>query len=200
MYLCRFAVLLRLHRSLFFKLACVHPQEQLLVSVGDVVSLVCQIESRRRAAYIVADLKDKFGERFIYCRITGYSRHVRTRRRLEGAIFRRDDTVSLVCVRVVCLRIFSGDHGSRPLQVPMATADQLECVLQSLGNHTSVDDGTVTDYRVSDRAAWLHKQIVGVQNGDLTGWRRTATDRQLQDELSPHLANSTPSDTVSSPT
>ena len=47
-----------------------------MVSIGDLVALVCQIDCRRRAAYIVADLKDKFHQRFQYCRISGYGRLV----------------------------------------------------------------------------------------------------------------------------
>jgi hypothetical protein len=49
---------------------------QPLISVGDLVSLVCSMDCRRRAAYIVADLKDKFHQRFQYCRITRYGRPV----------------------------------------------------------------------------------------------------------------------------
>ena len=87
---------------------------ELMISVGDLVALVCLIDSRRRAAYIVADLKDKFGEKFKYCRITGYSRHV-----------------------------------------PMASTDQLDPVLKSLGNHSAVDESQVKEYKQSPRAAWL---------------------------------------------
>ena len=35
-----------------------------MVSIGDLVSLVCLIDCRRRAAYIVTDLKDKLHQRF----------------------------------------------------------------------------------------------------------------------------------------